>query len=585
MIAYDIVVGAGTVVAAWLLALVALRSRRTWLKATYAALALTFIVNGVAYVGTAEGFLSSDWESTVLWTMILAHPLATIVVLSLIHGETLARRRPAILLLLLVVPELFALTPSVDWAVRHAYEPNPLGAFLIVCLGIALAEPSYERLTSSLLAADSFWLSVGVVALIMGGPIYNYEFDTLGFTQAPGANLGAPIALAAFAYVAFHADPFAITTKSRRRKWLGASGLPSKASLVFDEERPAYALEAVRSEASQGRPVLVIARQSLPSMSTSDGPAVSLMEPNRHGALKSLAAASEFLARHPGAVIAVPDLADLVMMSGWEQTKEMVLRLRQVAKDTKSTVLLSPSRLTEKERRELKALPVMWWTLPDPAQEIEAVLGASFGSGARQLVSAFCRARGLPRQGVTANQISELLAFLDRAIDELSGSVADGAATQALRRQTQVAMEGLRAFAARSPEDLSHGDWPSKRVNASDRDLVVTASDYWKGKEVEELFAAAQDLQKREPLYERTRNVFVEQLGDAGEGVLRSELAKMGKTPEELRLEDVARLADRATVDLSAMADVVDVPQEKVRIRGQIDAIRRRLEAIAGDQS
>jgi len=153
------------------------------------------------------------------------------------------------------------------------------------------------------------------------------------------------------------------------------------------------------------------------------------------------------------------------------------------------------------------------------------------------------------------------------------------------RAQTRVAAESLRAFAVRTPEDLSRGEWPTKHVGIADRDLVVTATDYWKGKEMDELFAAVKDLPEKEPLFERARSVFVEQLGDAGEGVLRSELAKLGRKPEELRPEDVARLADRAAVDLSAMADVVDLPQEKVRIRSQIDAIRRRLEAIAGDQS
>ena len=39
------------------------------------------------------------------------------------------------------------------------------------------------------------------------------------------------------------------------------------------------------------------------------------------------------------------------------------------------------------------------------------------------------------------------------------------------------------------------------------------------------------------------------------------------------------------TPDLNAMADVGDVPQEKLRIQKQVESIRRRLEAIAGDES
>ncbi len=100
---------------------------------------------------------------------------------------------------------------------------------------------------------------------------------------------------------------------------------------------------------------------------------------------------------------------------------------------------------------------------------------------------------------------------------------------------------------------------------------------------MEELFAAASQLGERESLFEQARAAFVEQLGDAGEGMLRSELAKLGRTPQDLRPEDVTRLADRAAVDLAALADVVDVPQEKLRIRSQVESLRRRLAAIAGD--
>lgn len=585
MILYNVAVGAGTVVEAWLLALMALRGHRTWLKATYAALALTFIINGAAYVGTTEGLLTSSWQSTVLWSMILAHPLTAILVLSLIHGETLPRRRPMILLLLLAVPELSLLTPSAAWGVQHAYEPNPIGAFLIVCLGIALAEPLYVRLTSSLLAVDSFWLSLGVVALIVGGPIYNYEFDTLGLSQAAGANVGAPIALAVFAYVALHADPFPIPKDGRRPTRSVPGSLPEGVTLVFEEKRPSYALDAVRVDAAKGRPVLVIARQSIPLMHDPDGPVVSPMHPTRHGGLRTLATASEFLTLAPRAVIAIPDLADITMMCGWEQTKEMVLRLRQVAKDTKATLILSTARLTDAERRDLKSLPLTWWTLPDAADEIEALLARSFGPGAHQLVSAFTKGKGFSRRELTVEQIPTLVDFLNRVIGELSGSVADAAATHGLHAQAKVAIQDLRSFAARSPENLARGEWPSKEPSSVDRDLVVTAADYWKGKEMDELFAAAQDMRGREPLYERARSVFMDHLGDVGESLLKSELAKLGKKPGDLQRDDVARLADRTAVDLGAMADVVDIPQEQDRLRSQIDAIRRRLEAIAGDQS
>ena len=111
----------------------------------------------------------------------------------------------------------------------------------------------------------------------------------------------------------------------------------------------------------------------------------------------------------------------------------------------------------------------------------------------------------------------------------------------------------------------------------------MRAADYWKGKEMEELFTTAQALSSRESLYDRAKAVFTEHLGDAGESLLRTELTKLGRTPADLGPADLSRLADRAAVDLAVMADVVDVPQERDRIAAAVESIRRRLATLGGD--
>jgi len=216
---------------------------------------------------------------------------------------------------------------------------------------------------------------------------------------------------------------------------------------------------------------------------------------------------------------------------------------------------------------------------------MEATLAQSFGPGARDLLGSFARSGGLRREDLTLADAEAFLQFLDRALSELGQSAADAPARQGLRTQASAAAAALRAFAARTPQDLAQGDWPSRHASTTDRGILVTAGEYWKGKEMQELFSAASDLGERESVFEQARHVFVEQLGEAGEGVLRSELSKLGKRPEELRRADVAHLADRAAVDLTAMADVVDLPQEKIRMQKQVESIRRRLEAIAGDEA
>ncbi|HVG36395.1 MAG TPA: hypothetical protein VNA10_01550, partial [Thermoplasmata archaeon] len=138
-----------------------------------------------------------------------------------------------------------------------------------------------------------------------------------------------------------------------------------------------------------------------------------------------------------------------------------------------------------------KDLRLTWWSLPDPAREIEAILAQSFGSGAVRLLASFSRAHGLRQEDLTTDHVPALLDFLTRAVTELSGVVA-GTAGHGLRTQLEAAASGLRSFAAQGAEEVARGKWPSRISSEAHPDLLVTAAEYWKGKEMEELFAAAE---------------------------------------------------------------------------------------------
>lgn len=585
LILTSIAVGAAIVADAWLLAFIGIRGRRTWIKASFTVLALSFIVMGTAYVGTSEGVLAPMWGSAVLAALVLAHPFTAILVLSLIHGETLPRRRPAAFLLLAPVPLLAFLAPGGGWNLQNAYDLNVLGAFLVLCLAVALAEVVYVRITSVLLDTESFWLSLGVIAFIVAGPVYSFELNALEVPPAVGLNVATPLILTSFALVAFHADPFPTPFRGHRRRWIGTTSVGDGLLFVFDEARPKYALVTARGEARRGRPVLILARSSAAPLHPEDKPLASTMEASQRAALRTIATVSEFLVRDPGGLVVVRDLADVAAMSGWSRTRESVARLARISRETNSTVILSTSRLSPQEKEDLRALQFPWWTLPDPADELEAVLADSFGSGAGRLLAAFCRAHALRREDVTTDHVDALASFLGEAVGELARTAADAKAAEGLREQVAAVAARLRTYRGRSAVDLAGGDWPSRKGKTADQEMLVTAAEYWKGKETEELLAAADELGSREPLFEQARKIFAEHLGDAGEGVLRSELARLGRKPEELTVADVVRLADRAAVDLAAMADVVDVPQEKDRIQGQVESIRKRLLAIAGDDA
>ena len=579
----SVLLAIGALVDAWLVALVLLRSRRTWLRAVYAALGVAAILAAGAHAGTTEGVLEPGWGSVTLWALVLAHPLVAILALAVIHGEGLLWRRPAALLLLAPVPFLAALAPAGGWAVAAAYRANVLGGFLVLCLAVGLAEAVHARLTSPLLAADAFALSAGLIALVVAGPVYAYELEALALPDAGGANLATPLALAAFAIAVLHGDPFPSKLPRPGRRWSGETSVERGLAFVFDEGRPKYLEIAARREADRGRPVLVLVRGDALRGGARERLTTAGIESGRHAGTRALGTASEFLARAPGGLVVLMGLADLAALAGWPKARDLVVRLRRLCRESGSTLLLSTSRLNPKERSELREARLPWWTLPDPAAEAEAVLGTAFGAGAARLLDAFGRSHGIARSEFMVDHVPALVGFLERAVGELAAGTKDPAAAAGLRAQVASLGKALVAYAGRTPVDLSSGGWPSMATRAADADLLVRASDYWKGKEAEELFAAAQDLVAKEPLYDRAKAVFVEHLGTAGESLLRAELTRLGKRPEELGPTDLRRLADRAAVDLSAMADVVDLPAERERFRGQVESIRRRLAAIAGD--
>jgi len=571
------VVLVGVAADGWLLAFMAIRGRRPWLQSTFAACALSFLVVGAWFVGRNEGLLPPVPDNLVLGLMLLTHALAAILVLGLIHGEALPRRRAVTFLLLAPIPVLAYLAPLEGWTVATAYEGNVLGGFLVACLGIALGETIYARRASPMFATHAFWLSVGVIALIVAGPIYTYELEFIGRTPLAGANLAAPLALACFARVALQTDPFPISPRPAKGRTT-AGGIREADAIVFDERRPKYALRTAEEEAASGRPTLIVSREPV-KITTSDVTSASFAH-DRNAALRTLTTVSEFLASAPGGFVVLEDPADLSALSGWRAVLEIAVRLRHVARDSGSTVVVCPSRLTAAELTALKALNLPWWPMADAATEIIAILAQSFGTGASRLFDSFCHAHGIRREDATTDHVHALQDFLTRALTELS-AVVGGPAAHGLQVQYEAAASVLRSFASQGAVEIARGKWPSRRSSETDIELVVTAADYWKGKEMEELFAAADAVSEREPLFEKARLVFVEQLGDAGEGVLRTQLARLGKRPEELERTDLVRIADRATVDLGSLAEIVDVPREKERIQQQIESIRQKLELIA----
>src|SRR2546429_1952885 len=286
----SVVVLLGVATDGWLLAFLAIRGRRPWLQSTFAACALSFLVVGAWSAARNEGVLPVVRDDLALGLMLLTRSLTAILVLGLIHGEALPRRRAVTFLLLVPVPLLAYLAPIEGWTVATAYEGTVLGGFLVMCLGIALGETIFARHASPMFATHAFWLSVGVIALIVAGPIYTYELEFLGRSPLAGANLAAPLALACFARVALQTDPFPIGPR-RPKGRTTTGGIRGADAIVFDERRPKDALRTPAAEALSDRPTLIVARER--AKITTSSVASAAFTPDRHAASRTLTTVSE----------------------------------------------------------------------------------------------------------------------------------------------------------------------------------------------------------------------------------------------------------------------------------------------------
>src|SRR5437879_8542080 len=107
----SVVVLVGAAADGWLLALLAIRGRRPWLQSTFAACALSFLVVGAWPAARNEGVLPAVRDDLVLGLVLLTHALTAILVLGLIHGKALPRRRAVMSLLMAPMPPLARLAP------------------------------------------------------------------------------------------------------------------------------------------------------------------------------------------------------------------------------------------------------------------------------------------------------------------------------------------------------------------------------------------------------------------------------------------------------------------------------------------
>ena len=572
---YPLVLIAAIVADAWFAAYALLRLRRTLARFAFVALLLDFIVMTAAVAGTELGALGPAWAPVALWAFVLAHPLTALFLLLAVHGEDLLRRYPYVLLLLAPVPVFAGLAPPAGYDVGNAYEIAPLSWYLILCLALPLGEAVAAWLRSVARRSELFLLITGAIVLVLTGPVYGFELDALGLVEGAGSNPGTPIAAALFALALTFANPL-LMRKVPKAASVDPS-IPPGAVLLADEPRSKASAHFAGLAIAAGRPTLEIVRRTARTTEGEGSVAVVGMEPARWTGSTVLATASEFLARHPGGLVYLRDLSYLATLAGLPAAKDVLLALRRTVAGTKGTVFASLALLTPEERRELLALPgVTSVRLPDPAVEYEAILGWSLGGGAAQLLRAFAGGEHRRAADLTYEDLPAIQRFLEAALAELARAPGDAPLITGWRKTLDRVNLDLDRFVRKPLQEAAAGPWPSETRRKGKEELVVRASDYWKGRELDEVLQAVSHTADRAKFAERVRTAFILVLGRTGDHLFESEVKRIGKSANDLGPEDVPRLADAAEVAIVSLGTAVDVAAGKA----DLEERGRRLKTL-----
>lgn len=580
-------IAAGIVIDAWFAALVVVHSRHRTLRLVYVALSAAFVASGGILVGIESGFLSHPaWLDALRGAYAIAHVLVPAFVFAFAYGKDLPRGRSATIALGLLLPIAAAVPPGASWTARLGYQLNPYGLYLVACLVIAFLAAIIIWLRSPLLGAEGFWLIAGTFALLDTGPIFAYQLGFTGFPDPGLSSLGSPVALGVFAVALLHANPLPMGFPSRRKRaWI--TSIARGRIFVLDERRPKYVEQLVRREAASGRPVLVLERDRPASPPGTGRVAHARIEGAGRAALRTWMTIRENLAREEGGAVVVKDLAAISALSGWSRTVELVRQIEWSCHRFRMTAVFCTSRLKESERNDLRRLQTHWWVLPDPSDEVAAILSHYLGSAADPLLDEFAASHGLSRHTLTLTHIPALGAFLQRKLGELTSTVADRQGAERLKGELTLVLHSLALFGNRGAAEIATGRWPSRALPRRSPAQLVTARDYWQGKAPEPPAAtpgpAVLPAPSHVSLYDQARSLFVEHLGPAGESLLKIELSTLDGSPRFVSRSDVARLSDRAAVDLGIIADTIDLDGPRAWLRERVQSLCRNLQVVGGE--
>ena len=561
----------------WLAAYVALRLRRRYVRAAFLPLAIDAILMAATYVGLDPNIrlLGPEWNAVALWSFALSHPLIALFVLLEIHDAAALRRHPYVLGLFAPIPALAVLAPVQGYSVALAYQTNWLSSYLVVCLALGLAEAIAWWRATELHRLEAFGLVLATTIAIITGPTYSFELQFLNITSGQGANPGMPLVLAVFALVAVRANALPMPTPSPATAAGGR--FPAGRVSVLDEVRPKYAVLAARRAAAAGQPVLLVQRRE-------GGDTLPVVEvpSTRYGPGCVATTLREFANVYRGGLVVLRDLGDIACGAGLHAAEELAAEAKGLARMGRIGLVVSIWGLTDAEKAALARRLGPAMKMPRPEEEIHAIIARALGSAARRIVDGYAAAQGRRREDLTPADIPGVADHLQATLADLARVLDDEPVVLGWRKEAdRIALE-LDRFSRLTLDELAKGPWPSATVQRADVDYLVKASDYWKGKNLEDALRAGEARTASVQLGEQVRALFLESLGPAGSDLFEMELRRMQRSVRDLSSSDIRAIAEGAERAAGDLAAAIDVASGRSELEARARSLRQRLLELAG---
>jgi hypothetical protein len=520
-------------VAALITAAVALKGAR--LKIVFILFGVCLLVANLVAALPGWPDLGGSWLDGLGYIALLAvHPLTAGCVLAVLRDYR--GRRQTFFISVAVVSLLPAMVAGIalGWGPDAVYATYPVSIIPAMWLAFALAESIATWLRSSLKREAAFACIAGTILLIVSGPVYSIELESVGWDRALGVIPAAPLAYVALLWSAWRANPLTF-----RRPLVSASARPPdglQAGLhLLDEPRPKYAAELVKRRANASMPTWVFVRSEPEDAKHRYGNAQLLKIPSsQHCALKVVKTIMHISREYPQSVFLIEDLSYLMCNSGLTESLEAMKTVSNHSRMNHCVTLASLSCLTCAEVREFAALPAYYWKLPVVEEEIAAILHKELGPASHHILRIFCDSERMRLEDMMMHHIPNLQEFLTRILTSLSRNPGDSKILDSGLSQVDAVVSELDLFRSMTLDDLAKGPWPSASAARRDKHgWLVKATD----------FNFSTGLGEEAPDYGgRARGAFEETLGEGGRALYEQTLQILGLNERDLEPGDFPAL-------------------------------------------